>query len=463
MGIITTVAGCLEFTDGKGDGGPATQADLTFPSAVAVDTHGNLYIADTGRSRIRKVSAGDGIITTIAGNRHAGSGGDGPATRPPLYEPQGVAVDAHGNLYISDTEHHRVRKVSASDGTITTVAGTGERGFGGDGGPATRARLQAPEALCVDAQGNLFIASDSRVRRVSAVDQTITTVVGTGRAEGGGDGGPARLTAIYTPNGLAVDAEGNLYLADGMLEAVRRVSASDQTITTIAGRGFRLYSGDGGPAREAYFDRPEGVALDSRGNLYIADSHNYRVRMVSAGDGTITTVAGDGKQGTGGDGGPAIKARLALPNAVAVDAQDNLYILDSGTVRKVTFTAPKPAPAPAPTVPKTRANLSGQASCDNQRTTPAAAFKKRLTVTARSTDDGSLLAGIPVLFTVSGGTGSHFPDGAATAEAVTDAQGTAKAPQLTAGPTPGTVTISVEAHRNPGSNPARYRAQVTPA
>ncbi|MFE4976442.1 hypothetical protein ACFRAR_30610 [Kitasatospora sp. NPDC056651] len=187
------------------------------------------------------------------------------------------------------------------------------------------------------------------------------------------------------------------------------------------------------------------------------------MRKVSAVDRTITTVAGTGEEGTKGDGGPATKAQLRNPNKVAVDAQDNLYIVDAFTVRKVTFTAPKPTPAPAPSASKTRANLSGQASCDNQKVAPGAAFNKRLTVTARSTDDGSLLAGIPVLFTVSGGTDSHFPDGAATAEAVTNAQGTAKAPQLTAGPTPGTVTIAVEAHRNPGSNPARYQAQITPA
>ena len=335
-GTITTVAGNGDWADFYGDGGPATSASLNQPLGVAVDASGNLYIASTYNNRIRKVSAG-GTITTVAGNGVEGLSGDGgPATSASLDQPAGVAADAFGNLYIADTENSRIRKVSVG-GTITTVAGMGGRGFSGDGGPATSASLYGPYGVAVDAFGNLYIADteNRRIRKVS-VGGTITTVAGNGGKGFSGDGGPATSASLYTPQAVALDASGNLYIADLNNNRIRKVSVGG-TITTVAGDGQVRSSGDGGPATSASLHWPSGVALDLAGNLYIADEGNNRVRKVSVG-GTITTVAGSGVfAGFSGDGGPATSAVLYHPCGVAVDASGNLYIADLGNfrVRKV--------------------------------------------------------------------------------------------------------------------------------
>jgi sugar lactone lactonase YvrE len=321
---ITTFAG-----GGVGDGGPAVNAAVNNPSAVAVDTAGNLYITDSGNNRVRKVST-SGTITTVAGNGTPGFSGDGgPAADASLNNPSAVAVDSAGNLYIADAHNHRVRKVSVS-GTITTIAGTGGFGYSGDGGSATSAELYFPQGVAVDAAGNLFIAdtNNDRVRKVS-VSGTITTVAGNGSS---GDGGPAIDASLSFPQGVVVDAAGNLYIADTSNHRVRKVSVSG-TITTIAGVGSSGYSGDGGSAIDATVFFPRGVAVDAAGNLFIADTSNHRVRKVSV-SGTITTVAGNGSSG---DGGPAIDASLSFPQGVVVDAAGNLYIADINNhrVRKV--------------------------------------------------------------------------------------------------------------------------------
>ncbi len=338
-GTITTVAGT--GTPGfSGDGGPATDAQLASPNGVAVDAAGNLYIADFGNSRVRKVGT-SGTITTIAGTGSFGFSGDGgPATDAQLADPRGVAVDAAGNVYIADYYNIRVRKVSTS-GTITTVAGNGTLGFSGDGGPATSAGLRYPTGVAVDAAGNLFIADSNnhRVRKVSTTG-TITTVAGNDSPGFSGDGGPATNASLSSPTGVAVDTAGNLYIAEQNNHRVRKVSTSG-TITTVAGNGSNGsfddgYSGDGGPAADARLNYPSGVAVDAAGNLYIADFFNNRVRKVST-SGTITTVAGNGSFGYSGDGGPAINAGLAFSYGVAVDTVGNLYIADSSNnrVRKV--------------------------------------------------------------------------------------------------------------------------------
>jgi len=337
-GTITTVAGD-GFMDASrngrysGDGGPATAASLWGPRGVAVDAAGNLYIADYDNHRIRKVTPA-GTITTVAGTGQQGYSGDGgPATSASLYGPQGVALDAAGNLYIAEYNNHRIRKVTVA-GTITTVAGNGQKGYSGDGGPATAASLYYPRAVAVDAAGNLYIADDrnNRIRKVTPAG-TITTVAGNGQSGYSGDGGPATAASLHL-TGVAVDAAGNLYIADG--SRVRKVTPAG-TITTLAGNGQFKYGGDGGLAAAASLNEPGGVALDAAGNLYTADSFNSRIRKVTPG-GTIATVAGNGQSGYSGDGGPATAASLTYPSGVAVDAAGNLYIGDmwNGRIRKVT-------------------------------------------------------------------------------------------------------------------------------
>jgi sugar lactone lactonase YvrE len=330
-GIITTVAG-----DGgsgfSGDGGPATSASLSFPEGVAVDASGNLFIADAGNSRIGRVDAATGIITTVAGVGAGGFSGDGgPATSASLFFPEGVAVDALGNLFIADTSNNRVRRVDAATGIITTVAGDGASGFSGDGGPATSASLNSPRGVAVDASGNLFIAdfSNDRVRRVDAVTGTITTVAGGVF----GDGGPATGASLNRPFEVAADGSGNLLIADFSNNRVRRVDAATGIITTVAGDGAFGFSGDGGPATSASLGFPSGVAVDSSGNLFIADFSNRRIRRVDAATGIITTVAGDGGSRFSGDGGPATSASFSSPRGVAVDASGNLFIAVRGNSR----------------------------------------------------------------------------------------------------------------------------------
>ena len=289
-GTISTFAGT--GTPGfSGDGGPATSAKLAFPGGVAVDGKGNVYIAEGGR--VRKVSRG-GTITTIAGTGKLGgsSGNGGPATKARLDAPDGVAVDGQGNVYIveSNPQHDGdpvsgiVRKVNRR-GTITRFAGTGRGGLGlsGDGGPATSAQLRYVEGVAVDGQGNVYIADrgSARVRKVSR-GGTITTIAGTGDYGFSGDGGPATSARLDSPHGVAVDGKGNLYIADLGNQRVRKVSRGG-TITTIAGTGNYGFSGDGGPATSARLYNPYGVAVDGRGNVYIADHLNSRVRKVSAG------------------------------------------------------------------------------------------------------------------------------------------------------------------------------------
>jgi len=328
--IIDTVVGngSLGYS---GDGGPATEAMLKTPWNVTVDAAGNLYIADLSGQRIRKVDT-DGIITTVAGNGNAGYRGDGVlATETRLYNPYDVAVDAAGNIYIADCSNYRVRKVD-TDGIITTVAGTGTSGYSGDGGPATAAKLGGPYSVALDVEGNLYIG-DSGNRRIRKVDTNgiITTVAGNGITGYGGDGGPATEAYLSRLCGVAVDSAGNLYIADADNDRVRKVDASG-IITTVAGNGYYGYSGDGGPATEAKLNCPDNVAVDAVGNLYIADNGNHRVRRVDT-SGIITTVAGNGFLSYSGDGGPAIEAGLNRPGGVAVDAPGNLYIADTHNYR----------------------------------------------------------------------------------------------------------------------------------
>jgi len=274
-GVLTLVAG--NWVPGfSGDNGPATSAQLANPGGLAVDSAGNLYIADGYNYRIRKVS--NGVITTVAGNGTPGFSGDnGPATSAQLDFPYGVAVDSAGSLYIGDSGHNRIRKVS--NGVITTVAGNGVVGFSGDNGPATSARFTDPEGIAVDSAGNLYIADTvgSRIRKVS--NGVISTVAGTGTYGFSGDNGPATSAQLSYPHGVAVDSAGNLYIGDTANESVRKIS--NGVISTVAGNGTSGFSGDNGPATSAQLSTPEGVAVNGAGNVYIADASNHRIRVLT--------------------------------------------------------------------------------------------------------------------------------------------------------------------------------------
>ncbi len=276
------------------------------------------------------------VISTVAGTGTLGSGGDGgPATSAMLNTPRGVAVDGAGNLFIADFLNNRIRKVNAS-GVISTIAGSGAPGFAGNGGPATSALLNNPAGVAVDGAGNLFIA-DQANRRIRKVNPSgvISTVAGNGVPGFGGDGGAATSAQLDSPVAVAVDSAGNLYIADFARDRIRKVNASG-VISTIAGTGTAGFGGDGGSAASARLNSPAGVAVDSAGNLFIADYGNNRIRKVSP-NGAINTVAGNGVTGFYGDGGAATSARLDKPSGVAVDSAGNLFIADYGNnrIRKV--------------------------------------------------------------------------------------------------------------------------------
>jgi sugar lactone lactonase YvrE len=295
---------------------------------VRVDPSGNYYIADSQNNCIREVST-SGTIMTVAGTGTAGYNGDGiAATAAELNFPTGVALDSLGNLYIADAYNQRIRKVSG--GIITTVAGIGPpAGYFGDGGLATAAQLNFPWGVACDSSGNFYIADagNNRIREVSG--GIINFVAGNGTAVFSGDGGAATLAGIDYPTGVAFDSSGNMYIAENLGNRIRMVSGG--IIHTVAGNapfGTAGYSGDGGAATSALLFNPSDVALDSSGNFYIADRYNQRIRKVSGG--IITTVAGNGTGGYSGDGGAAVSAQLSVPAGVALDSGNHLYISDGG-------------------------------------------------------------------------------------------------------------------------------------
>jgi uncharacterized protein (TIGR03437 family) len=344
-GVITTYAG-TGTTGYAGDGGLAINAQFRNPTGLGIDSAGNLYVADTDNCVIRKITR-DGTISTIVGDTSRGVGGDGgPALQAELNGPEGIAVDTAGNLYIADTFNHRIRRVAA-DGTITTFAGNGYPGYGGDNGPAASATLQLPPDVAVDRQGNVYIADlgGDRIRKVS--NGIISTVAGSTSGLTPTDLLSATTVLLSGPTGVAVDGAGNIYFAEGSIGSgsgldtgdfrVWRV-ATDGTLFTLAGNGLNSYSGDNGPAAAAQLDGPAGMAADAHGNLYFADTVNNRIRRISP-DGQITTVAGAGPAAFAGDGGPATSAFLNQPMGVTVDSSGNLFIADTGNNRVRSVTA----------------------------------------------------------------------------------------------------------------------------
>ena len=339
--IITAVAGQWGCSGGPtGDGGPATKA-CVIPWGIALSPDGTIYIADPGNRRIRRVGP-DGIISTVVGTGTQGYGGDGgPATQALLNGPSGVAVGPDGSIYIADTNNFSIRRVGP-DGIITTVAGSGAQGYGGDGGPATQALLNGPSGVAVGPDGSIYIADTNSfsIRRVGP-DGIITTVAGTGTDGYGGDGGPATQAMLSLPVGVALGRDGSLFIADTNNNRIRKVGP-DGIITTVAGNttpGFYGggYSGDGGLATQAWLNQPSGVAVGPDGSIYIADTQNGRIRRVGP-DGYITTFAGRtrmyGEPQYSGDDGPATQAVLDYAAGVTVGPDGSIYIADA-TLRRV--------------------------------------------------------------------------------------------------------------------------------
>ncbi len=319
-----------------GDGGPAARAQLNQPFDVALDAGGHLFLSDTFNHRIRRVDAATGVITTVAGSGTKGFGGDGgPATEAQLDEPYGVAVDTDGTLYFADRLNRRVRRVDGRTGVITTVAGDGSKTTSGDGGPGTRAGLVEPNGVALDGHGRLFIADVAahRIRVVDLATGTIQTFAGTGQARHDGDGGPAARAAIHGARAVEVGPDGTVYILEREGNRLRAVDPGTGVITTIAGTGAKGSGGDGGPATEATFQGPKELAVDGRGNLYVVDTENHAIRRIDAATGRVMTVAGDGHQGGTGDGGPATAARLDRPHGVAIGADGAVWIGDTGNHR----------------------------------------------------------------------------------------------------------------------------------
>ena len=325
----------------------ATNVALDQPGGLAFDTAGNLYIADTDNNIIREVNLA-GVISTVAGGREQGFGGDGGlATAALLDSPVGVAVDSAGNIYIGDTHNNRVREILASSGNIVTIAGTGVAGFSGDGGAATAALLNLPTAVAVDSNGNVYIAdtNNNRIREIGGT--TINTVAGNGQQVYSGDGGPATAAGLDSPDGVAVDAAFNIYIGDTHNQRVRMLTFTTGIITTLAGTGVKGFTADGA-AGSVKLARPQGVAVDASGNVYLADSDNNLVRTISGG--TVTTIAGNGTQGFTGDTGVSTSASLDTPRAVAAqgtsvafsDTQNNtVQAVNGGTLNAIAGLTPQ--------------------------------------------------------------------------------------------------------------------------
>ena len=332
-GTMSTMAGTGE-AGYDGDGGPAGEARLSEPFMCAFDRQGNLYVAESANHCVRRIDGRSGIITTVAGTAEPGYGGDGgPAAGATFNQPYALDVDANGDLYIVDRLNAVVRKVDAASGIISTVAGTGAPGSGGDGGPAREAALREPNDCFLDGRGGLLIADvqDQRIRRLDLATGIIATFAGNGDKARTGDGLAATDASILGARAVCGDGRGNTYICEREGNGVRRVDTKG-IMSTFAGTGERGYDGDGGAALAATWGSPKAIRCDAQGNLLVVDTENHAIRRIDAATGVVTTVAG-GRHGGGGDGGPATAAGLDRPHGCCVDARGNLYIADSNNHR----------------------------------------------------------------------------------------------------------------------------------
>lgn len=319
----------------SGDGGKAVEARIDGPFGLVIGPDQALYVCEIGNHCIRRIDERTGAISTVAGNGKKGYSGDGgPAAAALCSEPYEIRFDAQGNMYFVEMMNHLVRRVDGKTRRISTIAGTGEAGFAGDGGPATAAKLKSPHSIALDRDGHVYIADigNHRIRRVDARSGTIETVAGTGERAAAADSAPIAGTPLDGPRALDFEPAGTMLLALREGNAVYRVDWNKKTLAHLAGTGKPGYAGDGGPARLALLAGPKGIAAGPSGDIYIADTESHTIRVIRAGRGVIETIVGDGTEGDGPDGDP-LQCRLNRPHGVFVDAQGNVYIGDSSNHR----------------------------------------------------------------------------------------------------------------------------------
>ncbi|MGA8735768.1 MAG: hypothetical protein WB558_17760, partial [Terriglobales bacterium] len=412
-GNIATVAGDNALGAGySGDGGAATSAQLNYPNEIFVDGSGDIFIADTENSVIREVTGGT-IQTVVGNNTLAYSGDGGLAVNAELDAPGGVFADGSGNVFIADSVNNVVREVVAASGDIQTVAGTGVAGYSGDGGAATSAELDSPQGVFVDGSGNIFIAdtNNSVIREVTAATGNIVTVVGNGTAGYTGDGGAATSAELSGPFGIFIDTSENIYIADTGNSVVRGVAASSGIINTVAGSMTSCPQpaaacGDGGIATSAQLNSPAGVFVDVAGNIFIADTFDFRIREVTATTGLIATVAGTGGRGYAGDGAAATSALLDTPYGLFVDSSEDIFIADTdnAVIREVVAASGfiqtvAGIPATATGTPTPGFSGDGGQSTSAQLNSPSALFGNVSgNLWVADTDNARIRALVPTIF-----------------------------------------------------------------
>lgn len=332
-GIIQTIAGTGE-QGYAGDGGSAMAARLSEPFMCVFDAQGHLYVAEATNHCVRRIDTQTGAITTVAGTGELGYSGDGiAATQATFNQPYSLDIDDNGDIYIVDRLNAVIRKVEAATGIISTVAGTGEPGSSGDGGLATQAQLREPNDCFLDRRGGLLIADiqDQRIRRLELTSGIITTLAGTGEKARSGDGGPALEASIFGARAVCMDSQGNTYICEREGNGLRKIDPHG-VMSTFAGTGEGGYDGDGGPALTATWGAPKALRCDHHDNVIVVDTENHAIRRIDATTGIVTTLAG-GRQGGQGDGGYATEAGLDRPHGCSIDAQGNIFIADSNNHR----------------------------------------------------------------------------------------------------------------------------------
>ncbi len=327
---VVTLAG-IGKSGYSGDGGLTSRAEVGGPFGLTIGPDGALYVCEIANHVIRRIDEKSGTISTVVGSGKKGYSGDGgPAFKAQLNEPYEIRFDRDGNMFFVEMMNHIVRRVDHATGLISTVAGTGQKGFSGDGGPAVRAQLNAPHSIALDAASQLNICDigNHRIRRVDLVCGLITSFAGTGEKKPTPDGAPLTGTPLNGPRALAFDGKANLYLALREGNAVYRIDLKSRRLHHVAGTGQKGYSGDGGEAKQARLAGPKGISVGPNGDIYLADTENHVIRVIHIADGTIATLVGDGTKGDGPDGPPR-HCRLAQPHGVFVDSHGNVYIGDS--------------------------------------------------------------------------------------------------------------------------------------